>query len=135
MSMTYLVVQTIHVQDFSRVVISAVSLQSSPSYFNRDVAVFIDNVIIGTETEEKHDDIIKKILRRMAENNLFVKLEKYIQKVREVRFLRVMIRLDGVEIEKEKVQGVVDWLVPKRMKYVQKFLEVQTIIDGLSRTL
>ena len=46
-----------------------------------------------------------------------------------------MIRLDGIEIEKEKVQGVVDWLVLKRMKYVQKFLEVQTIIDGLSRTL
>ena len=60
MSMTYLVVQTIHVQDFSRVVISVASLQSSPSYFNRDVAVFIDNVIIGTETEEKHDDIIKR---------------------------------------------------------------------------
>ena len=46
-----------------------------------------------------------------------------------------MIRLDGVEIEKEKVQEVVDWLVLKRMKYVQKFLKVQTIIDGLSRTL
>ena len=71
----------------------------------------------------------------MAENNLFVKLEKCIWKVREVRFLRVVIRLDGVEIEKEKVQGVVNWLVPKRIKYVQKFLEVQTIIDGLSRTL
>jgi len=44
----------------------------------------------------------------MAENNLFVKLEKCIWKVREVRFLRVVIRLDGVEIEKEKVQGAVD---------------------------
>jgi len=62
-------------------------------------------------------------------------LSNYIWKVREVRFVRVMIRLDGVKIEKEKVQGVVDWLVPKTMKYVQKFLEVQTIIDGLSRTL
>jgi len=29
-----------------------------------------------------------------------------------------MIRLNGVEIEKEKVHGVVDWLVSKRMKYV-----------------
>ena len=42
----------------------------------RDVAAFIDNVMIGTETDEGHDDIVKEVLRRMAENDLFVKPEK-----------------------------------------------------------
>ena len=34
----------------------------------------------------------------------------------------MIIGEDGVRIEKEKVQGVIEWLVPKSMKDVQKFL-------------
>ena len=37
-------------------------------------------------------------------------------------FLEVIIGEDGVKMEKEKVQGVIEWLVPKSMKDVQKFL-------------
>ena len=40
------------------------------------VAVFIDDVIIVMETEEEHDEIVEKVLRRLEENDLFVKLEK-----------------------------------------------------------
>jgi len=50
------------------------------------VAVFIDNVMVVTETEEGHDEIVEEVLRRLEENDLFVKPEKYIWKVREVGF-------------------------------------------------
>ena len=40
------------------------------------VVAFIDDVIVETETEEEHDSIVKKVLKRMVENDLFVKLEK-----------------------------------------------------------
>jgi len=43
-------------------------------------------------------------------------------KVREVGFLGVIMGLDSVKIEKEKVQGVVDWPVPRSVKDMQKFL-------------
>jgi len=42
----------------------------------RKVAVFIDDVLVGTKTEKGHDEIVKEILRRLEENNLYVKLEK-----------------------------------------------------------
>ena len=87
-----------------------------------DMAVFIDDVMVGIETEEGHNEIVKEVLKRIVENDLFIKLEKYIWKVRKVGFLGVVIGLDGVKMEKEKVQGVVDWLVPRSMKDVQKFL-------------
>ena len=45
------------------------------------VAVFIDNVIIGMETEEGHNEIVVKVIRRLEENNLYVKPEKYKWKV------------------------------------------------------
>ena len=86
------------------------------------VVVFIDDVMIATETEEGHDEIVEEVLRRLEENNLFVKPEKCVWKVREVGFLGVIIGKDGVRMEKEKVQGVIEWLVPKNVKDVQKFL-------------
>ena len=46
----------------------------------------------------------------------------YVWKAREVGFLGVIIGEDGVRMEKEKVQGVIEWLVPKSVKDVQKFL-------------
>ena len=42
----------------------------------RDVVVFIDNVIVRTEIDEEHDDIVEEILRKMTENDLFIKQEK-----------------------------------------------------------
>jgi len=86
------------------------------------VAVFIDNVMIATETEEEHDEIVEEVLRRLEENDLFVKPDKCVWKVREVGFLGVIIEEDGVRMEKEKVQGVIEWPVLKGMKDVQKFL-------------
>ena len=67
---------------------------------------------------------MEEVLRRLEENDLFVKLEKCVWKVREVGFLGVIIGEDGVRIEKEKVQGIIEWPVPKSMKDVQKFLEL-----------
>ena len=42
------------------------------------VVVFIDDVMVATETEEVHNEIVEEVLRRLEENNLFVKPEKYI---------------------------------------------------------
>jgi len=67
------------------------------------VAVFIDDVMIAMETKEGHDEIVEELLRRLEENNLFVKLKKCMWKVREVGFLGVIIGEDGVRMEKEKV--------------------------------
>ena len=40
------------------------------------VAVFIDDMMVATEMEEGHDEIVEEVLRRLEENNLFVKPEK-----------------------------------------------------------
>jgi len=55
------------------------------------VAVFIDNVMVVTETEKGHNEIVEEVLKRLEENDLFVKLEKCVWKVREVGFLEVII--------------------------------------------
>ena len=66
------------------------------------VAVFVDDMLVETETEEEHDEIVEEVLRRLEENNLYIKLEKCIWKVREIGFLGVVIGPNGIEIEKKK---------------------------------
>ena len=57
----------------------------------RKVVSFIENVIIGMEEEEEHDEIVEKIVKRLAENDLYMKLEKCKWKVKEVGFLGMVI--------------------------------------------
>jgi len=70
------------------------------------VAAFVDNMLVGTETEEGHDEIVEEVLRRLEENDLYVKPEKCAWKVRKIGFLDVVIGPSGIEIEKEKVDEV-----------------------------
>ena len=41
------------------------------------VAVFIDDVIVGMDTEEEHNEIVVEMIRRLEKNDLYVKPEKY----------------------------------------------------------
>ena len=86
------------------------------------VAVFIDDVIVGTETEEEHDELVIEVIKRLEENDLYVKPEKCKWKVGEVEFLGVVIGPEEIKMEKEKVKGVLEWPTPKCVKDIQKFL-------------
>jgi len=86
------------------------------------VAAFVDDVLVETETEKGHDKIVEEVLKRLKENDLYVKPEKYMWKVRRVGFLGVVIGPNGIEMEKEKIDGVLSWLMPKNVKDIRKFL-------------
>jgi len=88
----------------------------------RKVAAFIDDVIVGMEMEEEHDKLVIEVIKRLEENDLYVKPEKCKWKVREVGFLGVVIGLEEIRMEKEKVKGVLEWPTLKCVKDVQKFL-------------
>jgi len=55
------------------------------------VAVFVDDVLVGTDNEKGHDEIMTEVLKRLEENNLYVKLEKCAWKVNKVNFLGVVM--------------------------------------------
>ena len=42
----------------------------------RIVASFTDDVIVGIEEEEGYNEIVEEVVKRLVENNLYVKLEK-----------------------------------------------------------
>ena len=86
------------------------------------VVAFVDNVLVGMETEEGHNEIVEEILRKLEENDLYIKLEKCVWKARKIGFLGVIIGSNGIEMEVEKVDGVLSWPQLKNVKDVRKFL-------------
>jgi len=87
-----------------------------------DVAAFIDDVLVGTEDEKKHNEIVEEVLKRMEESNLYIKPEKCVWKVKEIDFLRLVMEAEEIKIQEEKVAGVLEWPRSKMVKEVQKFL-------------
>jgi len=99
---------------FFRLMNSPATFQAMMNELLRDlintekVVAFIDDMIIGMETEEEHEELVAEVIKRLEENDLYVKLEKYRWKVREVGFLEVVIELEGIKMEEEKVKGVLE---------------------------
>jgi len=72
------------------------------------VAVVIDDMIVETEDEEGHNELVAEIIKRLEENNLYVKPEKCKWKMREVGFLGVVIGPKSIKMEEEKIKGILD---------------------------
>ena len=89
------------------------------------VVAFIDYVIVGTEEEEGHDELVAEVIKRLEKNDLYMKPEKCKWKVREEGFLGVVIRPEGIKMEEEKIKSILEWLIPKCVKDIQKFLGLE----------
>jgi len=86
------------------------------------VAAFVDDMLIETETEEGHHNIVEEVLRRLEENDLYVKPEKCTWKVQKVNFLGVVMSQGKIEMEEDKVAEVLNWPTPKMVRDIRKFL-------------
>jgi hypothetical protein len=89
---------------------------------DQGVIAYINNVLIYAETEEKHDEYIKEVLRRLAENGFIISPEICIWGRNKVEFLGYIISEEGIEIAKDKVETVLMWELPKSLKQTQAFL-------------
>ena len=86
------------------------------------VAAFVDDVLVGMEAEEGHGKVVEEVLRRLEENDLYIKPEKCVWKTRKVPFLGVVMGEGKVEMEEDKVEGVLKWPTLQCVRDVRKFL-------------
>ena len=88
----------------------------------RDIVAFMDDILVGTEDEKQHKEIVEEVLKRIEKNDLYIKPEKYVWKIKEIDFLGLIMGAEEIKIQEEKVAGVLEWSRPKTVKEVQKFL-------------
>ena len=64
----------------------------------KNMATFIDDIIVAIDTKKGHNELVEKVLKRLEENNLFIKPERCQWKVKEVEFLGIVIGPQEVEM-------------------------------------
>jgi hypothetical protein len=86
------------------------------------VSVYLDDILIFTNSLEEHRQITCLVLDRMRKHKLYLRLEKCeFEKVR-IEYLGVIISHNKVEMDLVKITGVADWLTPSNKKEVQSFV-------------
>jgi len=72
------------------------------------VAFFMNNVSVAMDIDKRYNEILEEVLKRIKKNYLYVKLEKYVWKIKNVEFLEVVLELNRVKIENKKVKEDLD---------------------------
>ena len=89
---------------------------------DRGVTIYIDDILIYSETEEEHIKLVMKVLTLLREAGLCVALEKSVFHAQTVEFLGYVIGIDGVAMSEEVVKQILDWKAPECLREVQSFL-------------
>ena len=91
-------------------------------YLDKFLIVYIDNILIYSNTLKEHIQQVRKALQRLQEFNLQVKLEKCKFHKKEVEFLGHIVSREGIQINPKKVEVVVNQPTPKTKQDVQSFI-------------
>ena len=88
----------------------------------RLVIVYLDDILIFGTCLKEHRRLVKKVLKRLQFNDLYPKAEKCFFEQSSIKYLGVIILENKVQMDKEKLSGVLEWSVPTKVKQVQAFL-------------
>ena len=84
--------------------------------------LYLDDIIIFSETIEDHMQRVEEILIRLKQANLMLKPSKCHFFKRQVEFLGHIVSQKGVETDPKKIKDVKEWPIPRRVKDVRSFL-------------
>lgn len=84
--------------------------------------VYLDDILIYGTDKKEHRKIVKEVLKRLQENDLFAKPEKCFFEQDSIEYLGMIISGGKIAMDPKKLSGVVDWPVPTKVKHVQAFL-------------
>ncbi|ESK81813.1 mary1-like reverse transcriptase [Moniliophthora roreri MCA 2997] len=79
---------------------------------NGKVVIYMDDILVFTKTLKEHCEMVRRILRKLHENKLYLKPEKCIFEALKVEFLGLIIRKGQVKMDPNKVKAVTSWPTP-----------------------
>src|SRR3954467_8801302 len=91
-------------------------------YLDKFVVVYLDDILIYSKNEEEHFEHLCLILEKLREHKLYAKYSKCEFWLPEVTYLGHVISKDGLAVNPERIQAILDWTPPKTIKQVRSFL-------------
>jgi hypothetical protein len=83
------------------------------------VAVYMDDILVFTETNEQHTAVVREVLKILHDNNLFIKAEKCVYHQPKVEYLGLIICNKQARMDPTKVSTICDWPVPTKKQELQ----------------
>ena len=91
-------------------------------YLDQFVVVFVDDILIYSQSEREHEDHLRIVLQLLRDHQLYAKFSKCEFWLTEVRFLGHVMSASGVLVDVEKVEAVMSWDKPKSVFEIRSFL-------------
>ena len=86
------------------------------------VVIYLDDILIFSKNPREHTEHVRLVLQRLQENGLYVKLEKCTFDSSSVEFLGFEVSQQGINMNKHKIDAVMQWPTPSTVRELQSFL-------------
>ena len=111
---------------------AAFGLKNAPAFFNRMmfqilgdltfVQIYLDDIFIGSESEEKHLDHISIVIYRLKNAKLRINFKKCNFFKTSIKILGHIISENNVMMDPEKIEVVKNWKTPSKVVHIQQFI-------------
>ena len=91
-------------------------------YIDVFCVVYLDDVLVYSESEELHWEHVRKVLRALLEHRLYAKLSKCAFNRDEVTFLGFIVNRRGIQMEQSRIEAITKWPEPESARDVLVFL-------------
>ena len=89
-------------------------------YLDRFVIVFIDDILVYSKSQEEHEEHLRMVLQILRDGKLYAKLKKCEFWLNQVVFLRHVISRDGITVDPNKTEAIVNWAVPTNVSKIRQ---------------
>ena len=91
-------------------------------YLEKFVILYLDDILIFSDSLENHINHVRTILKTLLDNNLYAKLKKCEFHQPKVEFLGHVLSGQGISTDPKKIKSVEEWPTPTCVKDVQRFI-------------
>ena len=106
-------------------------------YLDKFVIVFIDDILVYSSSKEEHAEHLRILLQTLREHQLYAKFIKCQFWLDRVTFLGHVVSAEGISVDPQKIEAIVDWKPPTNVTEVRSFLGLagyyRKFVEGFSK--
>ena len=91
-------------------------------YLDVFCVAYMDDIVVYSENEAEHTQHVRKVLAKLLQHGLYVKLEKCEFGVTEINFVGFQVSTRGIAMEEGKVSAILEWPEPRSVRDVKAFI-------------
>jgi len=84
--------------------------------------VYLDDILVFSDTEEAHIGHVKEVLQRLREAKLYLRLDKCEFHTQQTEYLGYIVSPEGIKIDPLRVKTIQEWPMPKTVRDIRVFI-------------